>query len=260
MKARTDLGNLVLAVGGKGGVGKTAVSAIATKLLVQNDLRVLAIDADPVISLTYALGEIARNTIGEFREKVIEIPDEKRALRERPIRDSIRDFVQKTKLGCDLLVMGRAEGPGCFCGLNDLLRYGIESLVKDYAVSLVDCEAGIEQVNRRSVHKIDRLLLVTDTSRRGVEAARQVRDIAESYNDGVSMEAFLIVNRLAGHDEKDRIRGLMQPSDPEMIGWLPEDANVREFNLAGKPLVDLPDGSPSVLAMREVLERMGLLQ
>jgi CO dehydrogenase maturation factor len=258
MNTRANAGHQVIAVGGKGGVGKTAVSAITIKLLLQTDVRLLVIDADPVISLTYALGETPRDTIGRFRERVIEIPDEKRALRDRPIKDSMRDFVQTTGRGYDLLVMGRAEGPGCFCGLNDLLRHGIETLVKDYAVSIVDCEAGIEQVNRRSVHKIDRLLLVTDTSQRGLETVRQVREIAEKYNDGHSIEALLLVNRLAGEDEKKRIRSLMQSSDPEVIGWLPEDPNIREFNLMGKPLVDLPDRSPSVLVMRDILKRIAL--
>jgi CO dehydrogenase nickel-insertion accessory protein CooC1 len=73
------------------------------------------------------------------------------------------------------------------------------------------------------------------------------------------MEALLLVNRLASEDEKDRIRGLMQSSDPEVIGWLPEDANIREFNLAGRPLVDLPDASPSVLGMRDLLKRIALI-
>jgi CO dehydrogenase maturation factor len=251
--------NEVVAVGGKGGVGKTAVSAIATKLMVQSSVRCLVIDADPVISLTYALGEAPRRTMGGFRENVIEMPDEKRALRERPIKDSIRDLLQETDRGYDLLIMGRAEGPGCFCGLNDLLRYGVETVAKDYEVTLVDCEAGIEQVNRRSVHKIDKLLLVTDISQRGLEAVRQVREVAEKYNDGSPMEVFLLVNRLRSEPEKSRISGLARSSDLEVVGWLPEDGNVLEHNLAGTPLLDLPDASPSVLAMREVVKQIGLV-
>ncbi len=259
MRPGSKPGHEVVAVGGKGGVGKTAVSAISTKLMVQNAVRCLVIDADPVISLTHALGETPRHTIGGFRENVIEIPEEKRAVRERPIKDSIRDLLQETGRGYDLLVMGRAEGPGCFCGLNDLLRYGIETVAKEYEVSLVDCEAGIEQVNRRSVHKIDKLLLVTDTSRRGLETIRQVRAVAEKYTDGSPVQAFLLVNRITSEDEKERIKGLMEASDPEVIGWLPEDSNIREFNLAGTPLLDLPDSSPSVVAMRDILRRIALV-
>ncbi|MEW6442942.1 MAG: AAA family ATPase [bacterium] len=249
----------LIVVGGKGGVGKTAVSAVAAKLLVEHGVRLLVIDADPVISLAYALGESPGETIGDLRERVIEDPSEKRQLRDRPVKDALRDLVRRSAQGYDLLVMGRAEGPGCFCGLNELLRYGIESLTKDYAVSLVDCEAGIEQVNRRSVHRIDKLLLVTDTSRRGLEAVRKVRDIARKYDDGGSLEDLLIVNRLGCEEEKGRLQALLGSSDPKVLGWLPEDPNIREFNLSGRPLMDLPSDSPCVVAVKEILRRMALI-
>lgn len=248
----------ILVVGGKGGVGKTSVSAILVKLLLGNGGTLLLIDADPVIGVAYALGEQPGSTIGEFRESLIEEPGAQRNLRDRPVKTVIRELVTRSERGYDLLAMGRAEGKGCFCGLNELLRFGIESLCGEYDMTLIDCEAGIEQVNRRAVHRIDRLLLVTDTSRRGMETVVKVRDIAARYDEGGFMTAHLLVNRT--RDENDRIHaeGAAGKLGLNIIGCIPEDPRILEYNAKGRPLFDLPDHSPSVAALREVVAGMDL--
>ena len=168
----------ILVIAGKGGVGKTSVSAILTRIMTKRLNSLLVIDADPMANLAYALGESPGRTIGDYRQSVIESPSERKDLIARPMKTVIKDMVQHCSNGYDLLTMGRAEGKGCFCGVNDMLRYGIQSVSSEYDLTLIDCEAGIEQVNRRAVHRVDDLVLVTDLSRRGLATLVEVKKIA----------------------------------------------------------------------------------
>ena len=249
-----DNNGQIIVVGGKGGVGKTSISAILVKLLLERKL--LVIDADPVVSVTYTLGETPGKTIGDYRESLIEDPRQQRNLIKRPTKSVIQDLVQSTSRGYDLLTMGRAEAKGCFCGINDLLRHGIQSLCVDYDLCLIDCEAGIEQVNRRTVHRIDKLVLVSDTSRRGIEALAQVRDLAIKYNNGAPLEVLVIVNRVCSLEEKRCASEAADSLDLDIVAFVPEDPNVRIFNSKGLSLVDLSDDSSSVAALGEVADSL----
>ncbi len=255
MKGKSDE---VIAIAGKGGVGKTAVSAIVTKLL-RNKVNLLVIDADPVVSLAFALGENPTTTIGDYREKIIEFPEEKKKISDQPIKRAIGSLIHKSNNGFSLLVMGRAEGPGCFCSLNELLRYGIEQVSRNYNITLVDCEAGIEQVNRRALHKIDKLLLIADTSMRAIETTVRVKEIAEKHALSDSLESYVIVNRIKSHDEKAHLNEIVTALGLSLAGFLPEDRNVQEYNLGGKPLIDLPEDSPSVLGVERILKRLNII-
>ena len=250
----------VIAVGGKGGVGKTAVSAVTTKLLLRARKSLLVIDADPASSLVYALGENLPQTIGNLRERIIEIPEEKRKVNGRPIREAVQDIISCNQKGFCLLVMGQAEGPGCFCGLNDLLRYGIELVSHDYDATLIDCEAGIEQVNRRCIQEIDQLLLVADTSLRCMETASRVQELARKYCRKDTLQAHLIVNRLTSDGDKEHFQRHAATYGLDLIGFVPEDPNVQRFNARGIPLLDLPDDSPMVSAMAEILGRLQMVK
>ncbi|MBT8338503.1 MAG: AAA family ATPase [Desulfatitalea sp.] len=253
-----DSGQIIV-VGGKGGVGKTSVSAMIVKLLSQKNQRLLVIDADPVISLTHALGETPVETIGNYREKVIHSDEEKRTLLKRPMKTIIREMMMHNDGRFDLLTMGRAEAKGCFCGTNELLRHGIESLCGEYDTTLIDCEAGIEQVNRRVVHHIDSLLLLTDTSRTGMLTLTQLKDIAVQCNEGRPISVNVLVNRLRHQAEEDGVNQMATDFGLTVIGAIPEDPSVREFNHAGRPLLMLPDDSPAVAALQTILAKVGLL-
>jgi CO dehydrogenase maturation factor len=167
----------VLAITGKGGVGKTTFTAILAKILVADGVNLLAVDADPPVSLTYALGAQPTKTVGDMRSRLIEDPAEKRKFNERHTRDVVRDEVLIELDGMSLLVLGRAEGPGCYCGLNQLLKFGIESLTEQYEITLIDCEAGIEQINRRVMKQVDHLVLVSDTSAKGLNVAKIIKKV-----------------------------------------------------------------------------------
>jgi len=243
-----------IAVTGKGGSGKTAITAIITGLLGKDgNQQILAIDADSSVSLSYALGIDVTKTVAEIRREVIEDPQARREVESRHIRDVMVDIVEKGK-EFDLLSMGRPEGPGCFCGTNELLRYGIDSLSKQYDITLIDCEAGPEQVNRRVVNGVDFLIIVTDTSTRGMHAAKAINEVIQ--RDMKSTKTGLVINKSRGTDQT--ITQMADEAGLEILGSVPDDDNLAEYDSLGKPIIDLPDTSPSVSAIQEILQRIVL--
>jgi len=243
----------IVVVGGKGGVGKTSVSAVLVRLLLEAGGKLLVIDADPVVSVSYTLGEEPARTLGDFRQGLIENPAAQRELEKRPLKTSIRDLLTTSRRGYDLLAMGRAEGKGCFCGVNEMLRFGIESLCSDYDTVLIDCEAGIEQVNRRALHRIDELVLVADTSLRSMESVIKVRDIATFYNEDRPLGTHVLINRIAGEDDRRRAQATAAGLGLTIAGFVPEDEDVLRYNAEGRTLLELPDDAPSVAALRSVV-------
>lgn len=245
---------LKVAVTGKGGSGKTALTAIATGLLARDRSRqILAIDADSAGGLPYALGVHVRKTVAQVRTEVIQDPGARRELESKHVREAIREIVEAGK-GFDLLSMGRPEGPGCFCATNDLLKYGIDSLSRQYDITLIDCEAGPEQVNRRVVNGVDLLLIVTDGSARGMHAARSISEVVRRETD--STRAGVVLNKFKA--ENTLIKGMAEEFGLDVLGCVPEDAALAACDALGEPLTDLPDACPGVAAVRELLSRTGV--
>lgn len=246
----------VVAVTGKGGTGKTMLSALMIRLLGrETGAKVLAIDADSAISLPYALGMNVGKTLSEIRTEIIENPAARKGVMDRHARAVITDIVEHGNR-FDLLVMGRSEGPGCYCGINDLLRYGIECLSEGFDVIIVDGEAGPEQINRRVLQSIDTLVILTDTSIRGFQTAGVIQQIAGAGAATKLGQKGLVVNRLKEINQVINERA--QKLGLKMFGHIPEDENITEYELAGKPIIDLPDASPSVEAVRGILKEIGL--
>jgi CO dehydrogenase maturation factor len=248
----SQYGNIMV-IGGKGGVGKTSISAIFVKLLAEAKEKFLLIDADPAVSVTYAVGEKPACTIGELRENLIDDPYENREFRKHPIKAAIRDLLTVSQKGFDILTMGRAEAKGCFCGINEMLRFGIEALCGDYPTTLIDCEAGIEQVNRRAVHRINTLILITDTSLRGMETVAQIRDIALKCYVETPPEICLLVNRIRNDAEKESSLIAAEKFGFEISGFIPEDPEILKYNAGGRPLVDLPQDTSAVCTVKDIL-------
>ncbi|MBE9502196.1 MAG: AAA family ATPase, partial [Chloroflexi bacterium] len=169
-----------IAMCGKGGVGKTALTVLLTKVLVGSNGKLLVVDADPVVGLPQALGVSVAKTMGDVSEEII------RAARTGGKKEKIEvvnmlDYMILEALveldGFALLAMGKREGAGCFCPVNDLLRDAIESLSGSFDIIIIDGEAGVEQVNRRVIRKVDKPLIVTDATIRGIQTASLINEV-----------------------------------------------------------------------------------
>jgi CO dehydrogenase maturation factor len=247
----------VIAVAGKGGTGKTTLTAIMTKLFSQGGYRILAVDADPPISLAYTLGIKPIKTVGEMRAVMIEDPGEKRRIKDRPMAEVIRDELVIEEGGISLLVMGQPEAAGCFCGLNELMKFGIESLSKTYDITLIDCEAGIEQINRRTISALDILIMVSDPTQKGVRTAAHLKNIAEKYGVMGHYQSGLVFNRT--QEELGDLETMATDHGLQVWGKVPLDEQVALFDRTGRPTVGLPDDAQSVLAVRNILLSLGFL-
>lgn len=246
----------IIAVTGKGGTGKTMLSALMVRLLGrEKKARVLAIDADSSVSLSYALGIPVGKTLSDVRVDIIEKSSVRKDVMSRHVQEVIKDILEHGD-GFDLLVMGRSEGPGCYCGINDMLRYGIESLSKEYDFTIVDGEAGPEQINRRVLQSLDVLVILTDTSQRSFQTASVIQGIATGGGAAKLGQKGLVINRLRGND--GLIKEAAQKLGLEVFGYIPEDESITTYDLVGKPIIDLPDSSPSIEAVRGILKRIGV--
>ncbi len=241
-----------IAITGKGGSGKTTLSALLTRLLSEDKSRkILSIDADSAVNLPYALGLEPKQTVAEIRRQIIEDPEARAKTQEKPMSRVMEDALE-TGDGFQLLVMGRPEGPGCFCAINNLLKYGIDTLSKQFDITIIDCEAGPEQVNRRVVDKVDALIIVTDTSIRGARVASTIMDVIKRDEAIRPGRTGLVVNRFREDDKL--IRENAEKWGLEVLGRIPDDTNITEYDAAGRPLIELPDSSPAVSAIKEIAD------
>ncbi|MGA2368853.1 MAG: AAA family ATPase [Dehalococcoidia bacterium] len=251
--------NRVIGVTGKGGTGKTLLVTLMAKILARkHNRKLLAIDADSAISLPHALGIKVEKTISDIREQLINDPEARDRIAAKHISETIRSILKEDD-GINLLVMGRPEGPGCFCRVNDLLKYGIETISKNFQVTIVDCEAGPEQINRRVLQNVDTLVIVTDTSSRSFRTANSIYEIAKAGAVAEHCNIGLVINRI-GPDNTAALRSVEQFTGNaiKIFGSIPEDKNITEFESMDKPVIGLPYSSLSVMAAQCILEEMGI--
>lgn len=249
-----------IAVSGKGGTGKTTLSALLVSLLKnRSDSPLLAVDADPNSNLNEALGVKAELSVGKAREMLLENKDK---LGPNQTKEEYFNYLFQSAIeefeGFDLIVMGRAEGPGCYCYVNNLLRKIMDELADRYPLMIVDTEAGLEHFSRRTTRDIDILLVVTDPTAKGVMTAKRISELIKSLNVGIH-QAYLIINRVPPQF-MDRIKELEEASGLECIAVIPQDPLIQEFDLAGKPMPELPDSSPALKAVEELLEKLQIPQ
>ena len=245
---------ITIAVSGKGGTGKTVLSTLMIKCLaVRENTSILAVDADSARSLPYTLGVPVDKTVSDYRQEIINNPGEKRRIADLHMGSVMREIVV-TKPGFDLLVMGRPEAPGCFCVVNDLLRYGIETLSRDYDVTIIDGEAGPEQINRRVIRNLDALVVMADTSTRSIRVATEIMEIAKKQDIVAVARTGLVINKSMGPDE--RVHEIRKKMDFNIWGYLPHDDNVSSYDSLDKPLLDIPAEAPILVSVREILENI----
>ncbi len=243
---------ITIAVSGKGGTGKTVLSTLMIKCLAEkSNVSVLAVDADSAKSLPYTLGVAVAKTVSDYRQEIIDDPEEKRRINDLSMGSVIKELVVSTP-GFDLLVMGRPEVPGCFCTVNSLLRYGIETLSLDYDVTIIDGEAGPEQINRRVVENLDSLVVMADTSARSLRTATEIMEIAQERGVVNVGRTGLVINKRKAAGEL--VHEIKNQAGLSVWGYLPEDELVRNYDSLNKPLLDLPADAPILDTVREILE------
>ncbi|GAB4305991.1 MAG: AAA family ATPase [Methanobacteriaceae archaeon] len=248
---------MIIAVSGKGGTGKTLVASTLVKILSKTGKDLLAIDADPDSNLPEALGVEVDKTVGDIREELKsdttsgKIPKE---MNKWDILDyKIMESVVETP-DFDLLVMGRPEGSGCYCAVNNMLRRLIETLSSNYDIIIIDTEAGLEHLSRRTTQNVDIMLVVTDKSKRGILTAKRIGDLAEEL-DITFQKLYLILNRVNEKNEEE-VKKKVNEINVELIGTIYEDEDVARYDIEGKPLIDLPDDSNTVMAISKIIEKI----
>ena len=242
-----------IAMAGKGGTGKTTLAGLLVRFLKEHEMTpILAVDADANTNLNEVLGLEVEETLGEAREmmkKDVPVGMTKDIFMEMKVEQTLVE-----SNGFDLMPMGRPEGPGCYCAANNLLSKFIERMMNNYPYLVVDNEAGMEHFSRLTTKDIDLLLIVSDSSRRGILSARRIYDLVDELGIRVGRK-YLLVNQY-----RDKLESLVaketQIFDPDSVSTIPEDDLIYQFDLEGKPTIELPAESVAIQAINEVFRKL----
>jgi len=243
-----------IALAGKGGVGKTTIAGLLIKYLVaKGKTPILAVDADCNANLNEVLGLEVKDTLGQAREDMKKGKVPSGMTKDIFMSMRLEEAVAEEE-GFDLVVMGTPEGQGCYCAANSLLAGFLEKLVGNYAYVVMDNEAGMEHISRLTTNNVDVLLIVADTSRRGVQAGLRIHKLASELNIGVG-KSYLIINQ-AKSDLHPEVMDMISGDGLELAGTIPEDDAVYEYDLKGKPTIEITEESPSVKAAFAIFDRI----
>jgi CO dehydrogenase maturation factor len=250
---------LTIAVAGKGGVGKTTISALAVQWLVaRGETPVLAVDADSNANLHEALGISYASTVGCIREEARDRARELAGIAKQEFLDMQVQEALVEQGGFDLIVMGRPEGPGCYCFANNVLRDVIQRLSGSYRHIVVDSEAGLEHVSRRTLLSIDMLCIVSDCTVRGVRTARRVAELAAEMGTPVRA-CGIIVNRVPDGILPPAVKAEVEAAGLPLLAVVPVDPSVAEMDAAGMAVGSIPEDAPARTAVGELLEKLIIL-
>ena len=256
-----------VALAGKGGVGKTTTAAMLIKYLVQKQSApILAIDADPSSNLNMVLGLDLEWTVGDIREDMLSQVKESlvaggAAMGSLPGGVSKREYLDyqiRSSLAeggrFDLIAMGRSEGQGCYCAVNHNLREVIDAISKNYSYVVIDNEAGMEHLSRRTTRGVQHLLVVTDPTQRGIVAAQRIASFRIELDIRIE-NTYLILNGLSG-EMPIPLRAAIEQLDIPLLGIIPHDDQVAEFEFSGRPLVQLADDSPVYQSVTKMMDQI----
>ena len=249
--------SFLIAVTGKGGVGKTTLSSLLVRALVdRGSTPVLAIDADPNSCLDAALGVQAERTVGRAREEMRDavqgglVGVSKQELLRLKIAESL---VEST--GFDLIAMGRPEGAGCYCYANNVLKNVIAEIAGQYPTVVLDNEAGLENLSRRIVQKVDVLTLVSDNSNAGLETLVRLHALSKEMNIQYG-KLVLVINRVRRGKLPERAQEIQQRTGADLVIGLPDDGEVADYADAGRPLIELPASNPVYQEIRGLVDKL----
>lgn len=242
-----------IAIAGKGGTGKTTIAALLVKMLKEKEKgSILAVDADPNSNLAEVLGVKIEGTIGEILDEVGEHPEKIPASmpKDRFIQYQINKFIHEAD-GFDLLTMGKPEGPGCYCYVNNVLRNVMSNLIKDYDYIIIDNEAGLEHLSRRTTREADVLLAVSDATAVGLRSVSRIAELAKELKINTK-KRLLLINRLDKDIEKEKIQGLKL----DYIGNIPLDKEVAAISLEGSSILDIKNTAGCIKALEKIGEKI----
>jgi CO dehydrogenase maturation factor len=244
----------IIAFAGKGGVGKTTVAALVIRSLSKNgQAPILAVDADPNSNLGETLGLDVTTTIGDIRENFMRDPQGVPSGMDKTIYlESLVEQALIEKPEFDLLVMGRQEGQGCYCMVNNILHNFTDRLSQSYRYMVVDNEAGMEHLSRRTSGKVDTLYLVTDYSLRGLRALRRINEMLGSLK--LKVGEFGIVVTRGPEKLNDKFLEEVEQIGLPIVAIIPDDPALLDFDMEKRSLMELPDDSPAVAAVEAMLQ------
>ena len=248
----------LIAITGKGGTGKTTVAALLVRLLIGRGGRpVLAVDADPNTGLDTALGVAARNTLGRAREESRDLASKGMAAgvsKQRMLEMKTAECLVESG-DFDLLAMGRPEGPGCYCYANNVLKEILATLTSQYPFVVLDNEAGLENLSRRIVQKVDLLIFTADPSCQGLATIHRLHGLAREMNIEYRKLAVL-VNRLDGEPDPVQMQSLREKTAADRVDWIPEDREIAALAGEGRGLEPISADNPVVRRLDRLLESM----
>jgi CO dehydrogenase maturation factor len=243
----------IIAIAGKGGTGKTTIAALMVRLIKEKKLgSILAVDADPNNNLAEALGIEIKETIGSIIDDVSQHLDK---IPSGMSKDRFIEYRLQTSIaegeGFDILAMGRPEGPGCYCYVNNLLRNIVGKLIADYDYIVMDNEAGFEHLSRRTMRACDALVVVSDATPVGLRAAEKIAQLIQEL-DIKSKKNLLLINS----SEQDAAKYNIKETGLVYIGKIPKDPEILKISLNGGSLMDLSDDAVSLSVLKKLGERL----
>ena len=243
-----------IALAGKGGSGKTTMAGLLIKYLVkENKTPILAVDADCNANFNEVLGLEIKDTLGNAREEMRKgiVPGgmTKDIFMEMKLEEAVVEAP-----GFDLVVMGQPEGAGCYCAANTLLAGFMDRLADNYPFIVMDNEAGMEHISRLTTKNVDILLVVSDSSRRGLQAAIRIDDLARRLNIGVG-KSYAVINQIK-EAPSDQALEMLKAGELELAGTVPEDRTIYEFDFNGRPTIEMPEDCPSVRAAFKIFDKI----
>lgn len=246
----------IIGITGKGGVGKTTFSALLIKAIIEKKLGViLAVDADPNHNLNQKLGLEVENTIGDLREDIVKSVDNlpPSMSKHEYVEYQVRMALTESE-NFDLLVMGRQEGPGCYCYINNILRSYVDTLADNYDFIVIDNEAGMEHLSRRTTKAMDALFVVSDPSKIGIETASRIKDLAKDMELKIGTHV-LILNRVVG-ELPDSLKEEISKGGFDHVFILPNHDTIGRFNMEGRDMLSLPPDSQVAMEVAKIMDRV----